>query len=310
MATLGKLDEFKQDAEPFQDYLERVNIFFAANVIVEDKKVPVFLSTIGGTTYGLLCNLVAPDTSMAKGLKELTDKLSEHFEPKPIIIAKRFHFHKRNQLQTQSTAEFIMELRRLAARCKFGAYLDEVLRDRFVCGLRSERTQQKLLSEADLTLASAVEKAKNYGSCSAECAGAEGISLTCRKNSHVIAWREPKSSEEGPKPCHRCGKLGHTDQECAFRDAECHKCKKKGHIARVCRSAGGQSTQHRDRRYRRSAKWISSGATPSDNATSGSDDLLYYVNSLGSKSDNPYKVVVELNGQPVNMEIILGPLCP
>ena len=116
MATLGKLDEFKQDAEPFQAYLERVNIFFAANDIAEDKKVPVFFSTIAVTTYGLLCNLVAPDTPMAKGLKELTDKLSKHFEPKPIIIAERFHFYKRNQLQTESTAVFIAELRHLAAR--------------------------------------------------------------------------------------------------------------------------------------------------------------------------------------------------
>ena len=43
MVTLGKLEEFKQDADPFQAYLERVNIFFAANDIAEDKKVPVFL---------------------------------------------------------------------------------------------------------------------------------------------------------------------------------------------------------------------------------------------------------------------------
>ena len=259
MATLGKLDEFKQDAEPFQAYLERVNIFFAANDIAEDKKVPVFLSTIGGTTYGLLRNLVAPDTPMAKGLKELTDKLSEHFEPKPIIIAERFYFHKRNQLQTESTAEFIAELRRLAVRCKFGTFLDEALRDRFVCGLRSERTQQKLLSEADLTLASAIEKAKNMEAAQQNAQALKEQALPVGKivRSSRGAWREPKSSGEGPKHCHRCGKSGHTGQECAFRDAECHKCKKKGHIARVCRSAGGQFTQHRDRRYRRSAKWVS-----------------------------------------------------
>ena len=158
-----------------------------------------------------------------------------------------------------------------------------------MCGLRSERTQQKLLSEADLKLASAVEKAKNMEAAQQNAQALKEQALPVGKivRSSRGPWREPKSSGEGPKPCHRCGKSGHTGQECAFRDAECHNCKKKGHIARVCRSASGQSTQHRDRCYRRSAKWVSSGPTPSDNATTGSDDLLCNVNSLGSKSDNP-----------------------
>ena len=321
MATLGKLEDFKQDAEPFQAYLERVNIFFAANDIPEDKKVPVFLSTIGGTTYGLVRNLVAPDAPVSKSFRELADKLTEHFEPKPIIIAERFHFHKRNQLQTESIAEFIAELRRLAARCKFGGYLDEALRDRFVCGLRSERTQQKLLSEVDLTLSGAVERAKNMEAAHQNAQALKEQALPVGKiacRSARGAWREPKPPGDWPKPCHRCGKLGHTGQECTFRDAECHKCKKNGHIARVCRSAGRQSASPqsrdaRDRRYRRAAKWVGSGVTPSDNATTdnatmGPDDLLCNVNSLvlGSETKKPYKVVVEVNGKSLNMEIDTG----
>ena len=49
------------------------------------------------------------------------------------------------------------ELRRLTTHCQFGAYLDEALRDRLVCGLRNEGIQKKLLTEADLTLARALE---------------------------------------------------------------------------------------------------------------------------------------------------------
>ena len=43
MATLGKLHEFKPDEEEFATYLERVEIFFAANGVEDTKKVPVFL---------------------------------------------------------------------------------------------------------------------------------------------------------------------------------------------------------------------------------------------------------------------------
>ena len=44
--------------------------------------------------------------------------------------------------------------------CEFGDYLEEALRDRFVCELRSETTQKQLLTEVDLTFKQAVEVAK------------------------------------------------------------------------------------------------------------------------------------------------------
>ena len=52
------------------------------------------------------------------------------------------------------------ELRRLAVHCDFENYLDQALRDRLVCGLRSENTQKCLLCEANLPLARAVELAQ------------------------------------------------------------------------------------------------------------------------------------------------------
>ena len=40
--------------------------------------------------------------------------------------------------------------------CDFGDFLDQALRDRFVCGLANANTQRRLLSEKDLTLKRAV----------------------------------------------------------------------------------------------------------------------------------------------------------
>ena len=45
----------------------------------------------------------------------------------------------------------------VATHCSFEAYLEEALHDRLVCGLRSKSSQKRLLSEADLTPARAVE---------------------------------------------------------------------------------------------------------------------------------------------------------
>ena len=57
----------------------------------------------------------------------------------------------------ESIAEFYAALRKLAIHSKFGTQLDDTLRDRFVCGLRQETVQRRLLSEKDLNYMKAME---------------------------------------------------------------------------------------------------------------------------------------------------------
>ena len=57
-------------------------------------------------------------------------------------------------------ADYFLELRRLAATCEFKTFLEEALRDKFVCGLSSEVVQRRLLVEAGLMLDKAFEMAQ------------------------------------------------------------------------------------------------------------------------------------------------------
>ena len=67
---LGQLSEFQQDSETISAYLERVQIFFNANGIEEDKqKVPIFLNAVGAQTYALLRDLLSPAKPAAKSLQ-------------------------------------------------------------------------------------------------------------------------------------------------------------------------------------------------------------------------------------------------
>ena len=159
MASItGKIQEFKSDGkERFSTYIDRLNLYFDANSVAQDKKVAVFLTVIGAGNYALLSDHFAPDKPKDKLLDELIGVLKGHFEPEPILIAERFQFHKRDQRRGDMIATFVAELRCLATRC-FGAdLLDQALRDRFVCGLANEAIQKKLLLEADLDLAKAVK---------------------------------------------------------------------------------------------------------------------------------------------------------
>ena len=59
------------------------------------------------------------------------------------MIAERFNFHNRFRNGSESVADFAAQLKKLSAHCKFGTFLDDALRDRFVCGLRKELIQRK-----------------------------------------------------------------------------------------------------------------------------------------------------------------------
>ena len=52
------------------------------------------------------------------------------------------------------------ELRRLSEHCDYGDKLEEMLRDRLVCGIANKRYQQRLLGEVDLTFDKAFKMAQ------------------------------------------------------------------------------------------------------------------------------------------------------
>ena len=92
MATIGQMQPFDPANDRISTYLERVLLFFQANGIADDKKVPVLLSIIRGHTYALLSDLLAPDKPSSKTVDQLTQVFVKHYEPKPVVIAERFQY--------------------------------------------------------------------------------------------------------------------------------------------------------------------------------------------------------------------------
>ena len=94
---IGSMSEFNPDTERITPYLERLTLYLKVNKITGDSVVPAILSIIGGKTYSLLRDLLAPTLPVSCSKKKLFDTLKQHYNPKPLIIAERFKFHQRCQ---------------------------------------------------------------------------------------------------------------------------------------------------------------------------------------------------------------------
>ena len=61
----------------------RFELYISANSVPEEKKVPLFLTVIGGTVYSSLHDLFAPESPVDKPYATIVEKLKAHFEPRP-----------------------------------------------------------------------------------------------------------------------------------------------------------------------------------------------------------------------------------
>lgn len=202
---IGCIGPFDEGIEQWSSYKERFVCFVQANSITADKLVPMFLSVVGPKTFNLLWCLVQPEKPANVSYRNIVATLAAHFSPKPLLIAERFRFHKGNQEEGESVTVFVAALRKLAEHCEFNDVLNDTIRDRLVCALRSEAAQKCLLTESALTLEKAIEI-----SVSMELAAKESQQL----NSSVKIHKVSTERKEAQIKCHQFDKTGHSAAEC------------------------------------------------------------------------------------------------
>ena len=152
MRNLGKIEEFNSATTGINRYLECLEQYFVANSVPADsaeshKRRPILISVISAKAYDVLSDLCSPIPPTEKTYAHLTTILKNHFAPNKLVIAERYRFHNCTQREGESVTALTANMKHLASTCQFGTHLNEALRDRFVCGLRSKETQKKLLTE-------------------------------------------------------------------------------------------------------------------------------------------------------------------
>lgn len=69
----------------------------------------VLLNVMGAKTYNLLCRLTTPIKSTDKTFAEIVEILQNHLPPKPVVIAKCFHFYRLNEKENETISEYVTE---------------------------------------------------------------------------------------------------------------------------------------------------------------------------------------------------------
>ncbi|XP_064468815.1 uncharacterized protein LOC135383143 isoform X1 [Ornithodoros turicata] len=294
MAKMWEFDAFIDEGdEDFASYVERFGHYCkVANVQDEELKKSAFITAIGKKAYKTLKDLLLPSKPEEKSFKDLVKVLSEHYGPTSQVIAERFKFNRRYQGEGESVAVFAVALKHMAAKCEFGQFLDDALRDRFVAGLRNPAIQTGLLKKKELTFETACEFAKSVELAERESRGFRPVAGTDAEV-HAIkkTSRKPVSGSEtrtAKNKCYRCGEE-HDANSCRYRKTRCYHCKRTGHLSRVCRSR--QTT--------------ADAVHNVDDEQPDSELLLYSVYHVGT-TKRPYEVEVRLEGMTVKMQVDTG----
>ncbi|KAB0798042.1 hypothetical protein PPYR_09035 [Photinus pyralis] len=166
--VVGNFDSFDAEKESFENYKQRLENFLQLKNVFGDKHVcaKVLLNCIGPRYYELVKSLAAPEDVTVLGYDKVVELLSSHLCPKPNVVVQQHRFMCRFQGATESVADFIAELRRLASTCSFkcdcGKSISDIfLRAQFIRGLRDTNIRERILTEEKETLT--LQKAIDVG---------------------------------------------------------------------------------------------------------------------------------------------------
>ncbi|MGH0157174.1 UNVERIFIED_CONTAM: hypothetical protein FKN15_033151 [Acipenser sinensis] len=236
--------------------------------------------------------------------------MQDHLSPKPLLIAERFRFHKRNQLEGETIAVYVAELKKLSEHCQFGEGLNDALRDRLVCGILQESTQKRLLTEANLTFKRAIELAVSMETAARDATELQtGVKAAANvhKMSKAVKKDQIKETISQAHTCYRCGRGSHIASECRFKDETCRKCNKRGHIQRVCRAWKNKDNVEASQRVTYGKKSRSVHAVEDTSGSESESGLASLeICNINGGDKNAIWLTPEINGKPVKMELDTG----
>ncbi|XP_071638445.1 uncharacterized protein [Temnothorax longispinosus] len=289
--------EFHLGKDDWEMYAERLELYFVANDVKEEKQAAVLLTKISADTYKLVRDLCAPDKPSTKTFKDLVKLINDHLNPKPLETMERCKFHKAQQTETETVAEFAARLKSLAITCNFGD-VSIALRDQFVCGLKDHATKTLLFREDKLTFETAYRLATTLEAAEKNASSTDKTNPTTETTKELVNKIHTKPNDRQFQSRGRgsySGKRG-------SRRYNANQGTKGNREASICRAKGSIQQLQRD----------------SEREEEQQDDYDFYAMTIGERISgnmkrsnvnmiaDPMYLEVMINGKAIRMEIDTG----
>lgn len=161
----ASIPSFDEKLESWESYKERLqNYFIALDIEDETKKKAILTNVIGPGNYERVRNMCFPASANDKNYEELLEMFDKLFTPSTVIFKERKMFYLTRKPKNTKATEWHETVRRLALNCKFGAYTENALLDKFVTSFDGMVFERFCEEGTDLTLSKALEIAQRYES--------------------------------------------------------------------------------------------------------------------------------------------------
>lgn len=256
MKMVGNLSEnWKWWIQRFQTYLTATEL----NKKEEATQCAQLLTLIGEEGMRIYNTFEFLEQDKNK-IKVLIKKFDEHFSPKKNLSFERHKFFTRRQNIYETIEQYVTELKNLSLSCELGTLRDSVVKDILICGIKDDKTREKLLETDVETLDQAVKicyntettKERNKLISNGKGSNEEAaMSSTDGKIRAVNASKKFHNKYNGRqaqqrnhygrnveienKKCVICNSF-HPKMKCPAYGKKCNKCSKMNHFASVCNS--------------------------------------------------------------------------
>ena len=227
-----------------------------------------------------------------KRLKTYLDKFEAHVKPKTNIVYNRYKFQSRVQNE-EPFDQFVIDLQTLVRDCAYDNP-EEMVRDRIVFGIKSQKAREKLICEgSDLTLNKTLDLVRSYEIAKAQSQKMQGDSTVNSITENKGA--RPRSRCKPEKDCSRCGKQHAKNEKCPAMGLNCKKCGKPNHFAKKCRSQ--QAKHFKKKKFSKKVNQLECHTDDSDSSDA------FYVGMVIELSGETYNVNSLTNEWLLNAEI-------
>lgn len=122
--------------DDFVIHVEILEEFFCSKDIKdENKKRSNLLTSLSVDVYVLIRNLLSPKIPKDVTYDELVTIMKKQFARQAVRYKERKKFYDAVQISGESVNDFFNRIKGLAVNCEFGQCLNDVLKDKFICGM-------------------------------------------------------------------------------------------------------------------------------------------------------------------------------